>query len=161
LKQSNLRYTLITDLIALAKADNSYTEDEQQNIAKIAEYLQVNRNQFSLLDQFVNKASETSASAADVSKPGFLESLGLKDKFNAAGFNLPSMRSLLGFLGPMLLAGMAAKSFRKDSPGSTTDGGFVGGRGMGLPGSFGSIIAGLSRGRNNQSIGGLLSKLFR
>jgi uncharacterized tellurite resistance protein B-like protein len=160
LKGSNLRYTLITDLIALAKADNSYTEDEQQNIVKIAEYLQVNKNQFSLLDQFVNKTAESGTSPEEISKPGFLESLGLQDKLKNAGFNLPSMRSLLGFLGPMLLAGMASKGLRRGNN-TSLGGGLSGGGGFGLPGGFGSIISGLTRSRNNQSIGGLLSKLFR
>jgi uncharacterized tellurite resistance protein B-like protein len=165
LRESNLRYTLITDLIALAKADNSYTEDEQENITKIAEYLQVNRNQFSLLDQFVNKTADSGKSPEEISKPGFLESLGLKDKINNAGFNLPSMRSLLGFLGPMVLAGMASRGLRRSnarSSGGGLLGGVLGGdMDMGLPGGFGSIISGLTHSRNSQNIGGLLSKLFR
>jgi uncharacterized tellurite resistance protein B-like protein len=57
LKGSDLRYSLITDLIALAKVDESYTEEERKNIERVAMYLNVDQSQFSVLDQFVNKAA--------------------------------------------------------------------------------------------------------
>ena len=51
LKGSDLRYGLITDLIALAKADESYSEEEKSNIEKVAQYLNVDKNQFSVLSR--------------------------------------------------------------------------------------------------------------
>ena len=47
LKKSDLRFSLITDLMAFAKSDADYNEAEQQNVAKIADYLGVNEQQFS------------------------------------------------------------------------------------------------------------------
>src|SRR5262245_42314978 len=57
LKGSVLRYSLITDLISLAKADGTYTDDERKMIENVAKYLNVGEKQFSVLDQLVNKAS--------------------------------------------------------------------------------------------------------
>jgi uncharacterized tellurite resistance protein B-like protein len=181
LKGSELRYSLITDLIALAKADESYSEEEKQNIEKIAQHLQVDKKQFSILDQFVDKAAERNQSPEEITKPGFLESLGMKDQFSNAGFNMPSSgRGLFGFLGPMLLGGIAAKALGGRRSGGLGGGlggalggllggsspmGMGGGMGMGssmgLPGGLGSLVSGLNRSRGNQSMGGLLSKLFR
>jgi hypothetical protein len=41
----------------LAKVDESYTEEERKNIERVAMYLNVDQSQFSVLDQFVNKAA--------------------------------------------------------------------------------------------------------
>src|SRR5690242_4382410 len=57
LKNSDLKYSLVTDMIAFAKSDSDYNEAEQQQVQKVAQYLGVNQQQFSLLDQFTNKAA--------------------------------------------------------------------------------------------------------
>ncbi|SRR6266496_2286665 len=56
LKNSDLKYSLVTDLIAFAKSDNNYSEDEQQRVKEISQYLGVDQKQFSLLDEFTDKA---------------------------------------------------------------------------------------------------------
>src|SRR5215203_3476852 len=58
LKQSELKYSLIADLISFSKADGNYAEEEQQSVQRISEYLGVNQQQFSLLDQFADKAAK-------------------------------------------------------------------------------------------------------
>jgi uncharacterized tellurite resistance protein B-like protein len=176
LKGSDLRYSLITDLIALAKADESYTDQEKSNIEKVAEYLELSKDQFSVLNQFVNKASEEPRTAEEYSKPDFLQSTGMQQNFSNAGFNMGSVgKSIFGFLGPMLLGSLAGRALgggRRSSGGlGGLGGGLLGGllgggtnSGMGLPGGLGglgSLISGLNRSRSNQSMGGLLGKLFR
>jgi uncharacterized tellurite resistance protein B-like protein len=42
LKNSELRFSLITDLIAFAESDQNYTPEEKANIEKIAQYLNIN-----------------------------------------------------------------------------------------------------------------------
>jgi uncharacterized tellurite resistance protein B-like protein len=131
LKSSDLRYSLITDLLALAKADENYSEEEKQNIERVAKYLQVDQNQFTVLDQYVNKAAETEHSPEEMMRPGFMDSLGLRNNFSNAGFNMGSMgKSLFGFLGPMILGGLAARSLggRRAGPGGAGGlGGMLGG----------------------------------
>src|SRR4051812_7201816 len=39
LKNSHLKYSLVTDIIAFAKSDNNYSEGEQQRVKEISAYL--------------------------------------------------------------------------------------------------------------------------
>src|SRR3712207_24361 len=48
LKTSDLRFSLITELISFAEADQHYTEEEKANVEKIAQHLNINQQQFSL-----------------------------------------------------------------------------------------------------------------
>ena len=176
LKGSMLRYSLITDLITLAKADQSYTDEERTMIEKVAKYLNVDEKQFSVLDQLVNKAAAEGTSPEEVAKPEYLASTGMAEKFSNAGFDIGSIgKSLFGLLGPVLLGTLAGKALGKRGGsgglgglGGGLLGGLLQGRnnpgGMGLPGGMGglgSLISGLNTGRNNQSLGGLLGKLLK
>jgi uncharacterized tellurite resistance protein B-like protein len=172
LKGSDLKYSLITDLIVLAKADDSYTEDEKGNIEKVARYLNVNQNQFSVLDQFVNKAAEEQHTPEEFANPNFLKSTGMQEKFGNAGLNIGSMgKSIFGFLGPLLLGSIAGRALGGRRAGglgglgggllgSMLGGAASGGRVVpGGMGSLGSLISGLNRSRGN--VGGMLGGLFR
>jgi uncharacterized tellurite resistance protein B-like protein len=159
LKGSELRYSLVTDLMAFAKADNDYSEEEQENIHKIAEYLGVNQQQFSLLDQFAEKAA-TNASPEEVTQPGFLSSLGLKDKMENAGISGNGLlKGLLGIAGPMILSGMLSRGLGGRRTGGM-GGGMLGGGSMLGGGGLGSLIGMLSGGRGMGSTGGLLGRVL-
>jgi uncharacterized tellurite resistance protein B-like protein len=152
LKNSDLKYSLVTDLIAFAKADNDYSEEEEQNVHKISEYLGLDQKQFSLLDQFADKAATTGAQPEEIAQPSFLSSIGLKDKMQNAGINTGSLfKGLLTVAGPMLLAGMLSGGLSRNR-----GGGFFGGGGGGL----GSMIGMLSGGRGIGSTGGLLGRIL-
>jgi uncharacterized tellurite resistance protein B-like protein len=167
LKNSNLRFSLVADLIAFAESDNEYSAEERQNVQKITEYLDINKTQFSLLDQFVHRAGQTNKSPEEIAKPGFLESLGLKDQFTNAGININSMgKGLLGFLGPMLLGGMLGRMSGRAKTGGLARGGGMGIPGMGGLGGFGSLISMLGGrrnipGRGNSGFGGMLGRILR
>lgn len=154
LKQSDLRFSLITDIISFAEADGQYSEEEKKNISEIALYLNVNSEQFSLLDQFVKKSAESGKTEEEVAQPGFLESLGLGDKFNSAGINSRSLSGLLGFLGPMILAKMVMGGRQR------AGGGLFGNHGrnqrIGRPSSLISLLSG---GRGYAGIGGFLQNM--
>ena len=90
LKGSMLRYSLITDLIALAKADQSYTEDERKMIERVAKYLNVDEKQFAVLDQLVSKAATEGLSPEEFASPAYLQSTGMEQKFSNAGFDMAS-----------------------------------------------------------------------
>jgi hypothetical protein len=164
----------------LAKADTEYDEQERVNIEKIAKYLGVNNTQVDLLDQFVSKAAEKAAEKEavpeEIEKPGFLESLGLKNQFSNAGLNFGSSgRGIMGMLGPLLLGTIAAKAFggrRRSAMGGGLGGGMLGGMLGGMMGGnnpfgtggmgrgLGSIIGGINKSRGNRSLGGLLGRLM-
>jgi uncharacterized tellurite resistance protein B-like protein len=162
LKGSDLRFSLVTDLIAFAESDQNYTPEEKANIEKIAQYLNINKQQFSLLDQFVKKTAETKAEPEQMQQQGFLGSLGLEDKFKGAGINFGSLtKGLLGIAGPMILAGLVSRGL-----GSRRGGGLGGMFGGGLGGMFGggglgSLTSMLNGGRGIGSTGGLFSRVLR
>jgi uncharacterized tellurite resistance protein B-like protein len=154
LKKSDLKYSLVTDLIAFAKSDNNYSREEEQNVQKIAQYLGVDQKQFSLLDQFAQKAASTDLPSEEISKPSFLSSLGLQDKMQNAGINTGSLfKGLLSFAGPMILGGLLSGAMNRRSG---SGGGFMPGGGGGL----GSLIGMLSGGRGFGSTGGLLGRML-
>lgn len=155
LKNSDLRFSLIADLMAFAKSDNDYSEAEQESIGEIAEYLQVDQHQFSLLDQFADKATTSNASPEEMAHPSFLSSLGLKDKLENEGINGGSLlRSLAGIAGPMVLGGLLSRGLSGRSSVGRSSGGLLGGGGLS------SIIGMLSGGRGMSSTGGLLGRIL-
>jgi uncharacterized tellurite resistance protein B-like protein len=163
LKASDLRYSLVTDLIAFAESDQNYTEEEKANIEKIAQYLNINKQQFSLLDQFVKKTKETNVQPEQMQQQGYLGSLGLEDKFKNSGINFGSLtKGLLGFAGPMILGGLLSRGMRGRSgggPGGMLTGGLGGMFGGG--GGLGSLTSMLNGGRGLGSTGGLFSRILR
>ena len=143
LKASELRFSLLADLVAFAQADGKYTDDEKANIEKIAQHLDVSQKQFSLLDEFVQKTSNASVTPQQATNPGFLESLGFGDRFKSAGINMNGLtKGLLGIVGPMLLARMLSGGRSRRS-----------GMGMGRSmGGFGSLISMLNNGRGYRGV---------
>lgn len=151
LKHSELRYSLVTDLIAFGKSDENYSEEEEKNVKKIADYLGVGEKQFSLLDQFADKAGEAEIKPEETGDNSFLSSLGLNEKLQKAGINPGSLiKGLLGIAGPMILASLL-NGRRRSSSGL---GGAV------ATGGLGSIIGMLSGGRGLGSTGGILGKIL-
>ncbi|OQP63653.1 TerB family tellurite resistance protein [Niastella populi] len=158
LKNSELKYALVTDIIAFAKADNHYAEEEQQKVKEISQYLGVDQNQFSLLNEFTDKAAAKDVPAEEKASPSFLSSLGLNDKLKNAGINSNSlMKGLLGIAGPIILGSIVSGAMRRR--GRSTGmlggmGGLIGGAGLG------SIIGMLSGGRGFRNSGGLLGRIL-
>jgi uncharacterized tellurite resistance protein B-like protein len=165
LKNSELRFSLVTDMIAFARADGAYHEKERQQIEKVAQHLGVNQQQFSLLDQFTEKAVDSNTPAEEKMSPGFLNSLGIGDKMQMAGINTGSLfKGLIGIAGPLILSKVLGGMFgRRGRTGNTGGGLFPGGGGMGTGGSMlgglGSLIGMLAGGRGFGKSGGLLGRL--
>lgn len=159
LKSSDLKYSLVTDIIAFAKADNNYAAEEQKRVEEISQYLGVNQNQFSLLNEFTDKAAVQNVPAEEKNKPSFLSSLGLNDKLKNAGINSGSlMKGLLAIGGPLVLGSILSGAMRRRGRTGTgmfgNLGGLMGGAGLG------SIIGMLSGGRGFRNTGGLLGRIF-
>jgi tellurite resistance protein len=159
LKGSELKYSLVTDLIAFAKSDNNYGQEEQQRVKEISEYLGLDQNQFSLLNEFTEKAATKDVPVEEKTKPSFLSSLGLSEKMKSAGINSNSlMKGLLGFAGPLILGGILSGAMRRRGRVSTGMLGNMGGMMRG--GGLGSLIGMLSGGRGFSNTGGLLGRIL-
>ncbi|MDP9231111.1 MAG: TerB family tellurite resistance protein [Bacteroidota bacterium] len=158
LKKSDLRFSLVTDLMAFAKSDENYSEEEQENVRKIAGYLGVNQQQFSLLDQFAEKAKTSDLTPQETTHPDFLSSLGLKDKLQNAGISGSGLlKGLIGIAAPMILSGMLSRGLGRGRSSAGVGGG---GSGMFGGGGLSSLIGMLSGGRGFGSTGGLLGKIL-
>lgn len=156
LRDSELKYSLVTDLISFAESDKNYSEGEKANVEKISQYLGINKQQFNLLDQFVKKTAETKPQPEEITKPGFLSALGLDQKFKSSGININSItKGLLGIAGPMILANLISGR-RNRGVGATMNPFSTGGSGRGLN----SIISMLSGGRGFAKTGNLFSRIF-
>jgi uncharacterized tellurite resistance protein B-like protein len=159
LKNSELKYSLVTDLMAFAKSDSDYSEAEQQSIHKISEYLGLDQRQFDLLDQFSRQEVPTSpAEQPEHSHHNFFGG-GLKEKMQGAGINTNGLlKSVLSIAAPMLIGGMLSRGMgRRGGMGGMLGGGLGGMLGGG---GLGSLIGMLSGGRGMGSTGGLLGRML-
>ncbi|RYF86860.1 MAG: TerB family tellurite resistance protein [Chitinophagaceae bacterium] len=165
LKSSELRFSLVSDVIAFAQADNDYSEAEQQKVKQIASYLDVDDNQLHVLNDFTSKAVQEGEQFAKVEGEGkadtasFFGGLGFGDKLKNAGINTNSLfRGALGIIGPMLLARLIGGK-KRGSAGSGMLGGLLGGM---LGGGKGGLLGGLlGGGRGFGNAAGMLGRLFK
>lgn len=152
LKSSDLRYSLVTDLISLARADGSYSAGEEEMVGKMAAYLGINPEQKQTLESVVDQAASVPHDAQDPGKQGFLSSIG--DKLSNVGIPKGAlMAGLLGVVAPMVISkvmggGNNAGNGGYDQPQS--QGGSLGGL---LSGAMGSLGGG-------GSLGGMLGGLL-
>lgn len=155
LKTSDLKYSLVTDLITFAESDKKYSDEEKANVEKISQYLGINEQQFNLLDQFVKKTAETHPEPEEVTKPNFLSKLGLDQKFKNSGINMSSLtKGLLGIAGPLILANLMRGRQSRGMSSSLNPFGMSGGGGLG------SIISMLSGGRGFSRTGNMFNRVF-
>lgn len=170
IKDTDLRFSLVTDLIAFAESDQDYSPEEKERIGKIAQHLGVDQEQFSLLGQFAQEAREQGQSAEAASSPEFLASSGLGAKMERAGISTSGLlKGLAGVMGPILLAGMLSGGRRRGGGmfgggGGMLGGGMMGGGLGGMLGGLGSLTGMLGGGGLRNSglgrRGGMLGGLF-
>lgn len=123
LKTSELRFPLIADLMVFAKADQHFSEEEEETIHRIGEYLGVDQHQFALLDQFTEKFPLVPMTTEQAGDPAFLFPHGLKNKLENEGIGVNSLLH-----GLMAVAALAIQTV--PASGSLT-GMLSGGRGLG------------------------------
>ena len=169
LKGSDLKHSLITDMIAFAKSDENYSPEEQAGIKQISDYLGVSEQQFNLLDQFANKAVQEPETIQQqqqsVSGGGQQNAFGfggLGEKMQSAGINTSGLfKGLLSVAAPILIGSMMSRGFGGRRGGMFGGGGFGGGLGgFGMGGGLGSLIGMLGGGRSFGGGGGLFGNMF-
>jgi uncharacterized tellurite resistance protein B-like protein len=150
LKSSDLRYSLVTDLISLARADGTYSPGEEEMVAKMAAYLGINPEQKQALENVVDQAASVPHDPQDPNKQGFLSSIG--DKLSNVGIPKGAlMAGLLGVVAPMVISRvMGGGSNNSGYDQSQGQGGSLGGL---LGGAMGSLGGG-------SSLGGMLGGLL-
>jgi uncharacterized tellurite resistance protein B-like protein len=150
LKSSDLRYSLVTDLISLARADGTYSPGEEEMVGKMAAYLGINPEQKQTLESVVDQAASVPHDAQDPNKQGFLSSIG--DKLSNVGIPKGAlMAGLLGVVAPMVISKVMGGGNNNSSYGgqpqsqSGSLGGLLGGAmgNLGGGGSLGGLLGGL------------------
>ncbi len=163
LKKSQLRFSFITDIISFAKADGQYTPDEQKRIQEMADYLGVDQKQYSLLEQFVNKADEAQQQGEDPAAPAFAEKTGFAEKFKSLGISPQMVQGMLGIVAPLVIARMMSGGRRRSGAGmmgglgGLAGGGLLGGLLGGMMGGRGGLMGGGRR--SNSGLGSMASVL--
>ena len=145
LKNSDLRFSLITDLISFARADGAYANDEEAMIGKMSQYLGINAEQKHTLETVVDQAATVPHDPQDPAKSGFLGGLG--DKLSSVGIPKGAlMAGLLGVVAPMVISrvlGGGQSQSQGGSQGGGTLGGLLGGAAhSGLGGMLGGLLGG-------------------
>ncbi|TDN36334.1 TerB family tellurite resistance protein [Hymenobacter sp. UV11] len=157
LKGSDLRYSLVTDLISFARADGTYSAGEQEMVDKMAAYLGVNPEQKQTLENVVDQAASVQHDPQDPGKQSFLSGIG--DKLSNVGIPKGAlMAGLLGVVAPMVISKvMGGGSNNNGQPQSHSGslGGLLSGAmgNLGGSGSLGGMLGGLLGGG---MLGGLL-----
>jgi len=162
LKNSELRFSFITDVMSFAKADGKLDAQEQSKIQEMAQYLNINQQQFGALQQFIHKAEEAQQHGENPTDPNFLQRTGLANSLGQAGVPTGGMmQGLIGILAPIVISKVLAG--RQGSAGNTGGGmggdllggllGSVMGGGLGNVGSGAGNMGGLG---NLGNLGGLL-----
>lgn len=163
LKNSQLRFSLVTDIISFAKADGQYTQEEQTKIEQIADYLNINQTQFGALNQFVNEAEREQHRGDNIHSPqqNLAGSSGIEGMLQKAGISSSTlMKGMLGVMAPIVLSKMMGGGRgRMGSRGMGMGGGLLGGLLGGAMGG-GMMGGGSSMGRRQTRSGGGLGSIF-
>ena len=154
LKNSDLRYSLVTDLISFSRADGAYSNDEETMVNKMSQYLGINQQQQQALETVVDQAATVQHDPQDPAKEGFFSSIG--DKLSSVGIPKGAlMAGLLGVVAPMVLSKVMGGG---NSTANTNAGyGDQSSSGGGLGGLLGGGMGGLLGGAAQSGLGGLLS----
>ncbi|AMJ67533.1 TerB family tellurite resistance protein [Hymenobacter sp. PAMC 26628] len=153
LKSSDLRFSLITDLISFARADGAYSNDEEAMVSKMAAYLGINADQKQTLETVVDQAATVPHDPQDPAKEGFLERMGGK----LSGVGIPKgalMAGLLGVVAPMVISRMGGNN---NNSNQSSGGGLLSSV---MGGSMGGLLGGATQGGMGGMLGGLLGSVM-
>lgn len=154
LKKSELRFSFVTDIISFAKSDGKYTEEEKEKIKEIADFLNINQDQFSILDTFVDKANDAQQLGVDPTSQSFFSKSGMDDLFQKVGISPKMAKGMLGVVAPIIVASMLSGGRKRKGGG--LGGGLIGGL---LGGVLSGGLTGGGSSGTNKSGGGLGSIL--
>ncbi len=139
LKNSDLKYSLLHDLLAYAQSDGDFSPEEQKFIESLASALDISNDQY----RAVNNFQRVQSTGGDVSAAASaLRNTGVPAQSN--GF----LGQLIATLGPIVLQQILSRGRRGASTAST-------GAGGGLIDILGSVLGGAQGGGRRRSGGGL------
>jgi uncharacterized tellurite resistance protein B-like protein len=183
LRNSQLRFSLIADIIGFAQADGQYTPDEEAKIREVSAYLGIDQEQYGALNQVANEVQRAQAEGQDITQPQFLNASGIGSTLQKVGISSNMLKGMLGMVAPLLIGRMLGGRAGVGRAGGVVGGGILGSllgsgmlgnvmgggatasRGMGGLGSIFSILKGgrggvTSGGRTSGGLGSVLGGLL-
>lgn len=149
LKNSELRFSLLADLISFAESDQEYHEEEKKSVEKIATFLNINPQQVEVLNEYVDETKKAESNTDSAGQQNFSALSGIQEKLKASGIDIGSLaKGLLATIGPLILARVM---------GGRRSGGMGSGFGSG---GLGSLISGLGGGSRSTGSGGILGNIL-
>ena len=157
LKNDDLRFSLVADIINLAYADGNVDADELQQIKSVNGAMNITDQQFETLNAYVQKANNAAAEQEGTpsgGNNGFLAKSGLEGQFSQA--NIPADNFQSGSTIGSVLSNLAANFLQGQVGGGNQQQGNSGG-GLDLGNIAGSLIGGMmnNKGGAGQQQGGL------
>ena len=152
LKNSDLRFSLVTDLISFARADGAYANDEEAMIQKMSAYLGINAEQKQALETVVDQAAQVTHDPQDPAKEGFFDRMGGM----LSGVGIPKSALLTGLLGvvaPMVISRVMGGGQGPDNQSQSSGGGLLGG-------TMGGLLGGAAQSGMGGMLGGLLGSVM-
>ena len=178
LKDSELKYSLITDVINMLHADGDTDQEELAHIQRLNTALGINEQQFNVMKQYVNQANTVAAGQAETpglgflggdsgtggggigdllgKAAGFLTNSGLLNQFQQAG--IPTNNFQSGSTIGTVLTGLAGSFIQSQLSGGQQSGGNSGGGLLG--GIMGAMTGGGQGGNAGGGLGGLLGNVL-
>lgn len=159
LKSSDLRYSLVTDLLSFARAGGASSTAEEAMVDNMAQYLGINPQQQQTLKTVVDQAATVPHDPQDPAKAGFFSSLG--DKLSNVGIPQGALMSgLLGVVAPMVLSKVLGSSAGTSDQSGYGNQGSSGGLGGLLSGGLGGLLGGTAQTGMGSLLGGLLGNVM-
>lgn len=143
LRNSELKYSLLHDLLAYAQSDGNFSAEEKKFIESLASSLQISHDQYRAVDNF-QRAQETGGDVSEAANA--LRNTGVPAQ--SSGF----LGQLVATLGPIVLQQVLSRSRRGGTTASA-------GAGGGLMDILGSVLSGAQGGAKRASGGGLADVL--
>jgi uncharacterized tellurite resistance protein B-like protein len=157
LRESDLRFSLVTDIISFAKSDGEYTPEEESRIREVAGNLGIEERQYDALNLVADKAKQAQQEGQDVTKPGFLQSLGIGETLQKAGISSGMLKGMLGIAAPLLLGRMFGGSAGVGRAAGVLGGGLLGSL---LSGGLGNVFGSSGNASGRGGLTGGLGSIF-
>ena len=176
LKNSELKFSLVADILNMVNADGDTDAEELAHIKRLNAALGINEEQFGVMDQYVQKANKFASEQEGIPGLGsllggsgggglgdllgaatsFLTQSGMQNQFQQAG--IPTNNFQSGSTIGTILGGLATNFLQSKLSGGAPSGG-SGAGGM-LGGLVGSVLGGATSGQSNSNSGGGLGGLL-
>jgi len=115
LRESDLKYALLADLMSYAKADGQFTPDEKNRVRHLAAYLDIEQAHFAALNRFTDDSFRFSDDLDESHRNS------MKDELSQTGLSASTLQRMLAAVEPLLRGQLGAANQMKTAKKSTDE----------------------------------------